>query len=134
MNFGIMIQTVNDTKQFLLRCVFGQLIFFRIKADLLTCAAFVPHIDLRCGIFAHNNHSQSGYATGLLRQRCGFLCDFRTELSGNHFSINDHCQNSILPFLYECFSFPGARREKMSFYALQTIRRATFVLPSGKWS
>ena len=115
----ILIQSVHQCLQCLLRCVGGRFKALRIKADLLAGTALVPDIDLRSRVVAHDDHCRTGHNAGAFGRGACRRCDFPTHLRGGCFSVKNDCHIVYSSFL-QCFP--------------DTMRYAVFPYVSGGYT
>ena len=69
----------------------GQLVLNGLDAALFACDALVAHVHLGCGVFADQNHGQSGLHAGLCFEFGYAFGDFVLDGLGDGVSVDDFC-------------------------------------------
>ena len=91
-NPAVRIQTVDQRVQIRLLRPGGETVYLAAEPDLLAGARLVAHVNLRGGIFAHNDDRKPGGIAVLRNKRHAVRFQLRPNRGGNLFSVNQfHC-------------------------------------------
>ena len=87
----VVVQLIDQRKQRCLVGIGGQLVALGKKANLLTGAVLVTHVNPRGGILAHDHHGKAGGVAVFLFEIFRIGSDLPSDIRGDRFSVNQHC-------------------------------------------
>ena len=93
----VCIEPVDFSEKILLRCLLRQGNERRKKAERLTGALLVAHIDLRCGILADDDDGEAGRSAQRRAKSQRFLSRFLLNLLGKNPAFKQSCCHDSLP-------------------------------------